>query len=265
MENLKHMTTRQANSGVISVSYVPPNRHSTQLQTSQSDAASNRRHSSYLSVRDHRASRYDTDDETLETGSQRTSLASSVSNQPTTPAKASQAVQVVRARPQIMRVNQVRIDSVDGSSTGGLSRSGSVRTILTREENPSMTSVQLSRSRTAPTRRLANRRESSSILVITPQERPNTIINVDDEYIDKSLLSAGTPSISVDNNSFDNRTATSLSTAADENNPFHDRHSVDGSCNAKIHPIIEVIETRSQDDVTPSWNRNQQPNKRASS
>ncbi|KAI7858455.1 hypothetical protein BDC45DRAFT_554053 [Circinella umbellata] len=158
----------------------------------------------------------------------RASITSTISNNPTTPSKTVHAVQVQRARPQIMRVNQVLVSNIDGDGLannlggGGLSRSGSVRTILTRDDGSDAGSiVHLSRSNTAPAKRLLSTRsprpalqQSRSSLVQrhypSQQQRPTTIINTDPELIEatvnKSLvINRGSP--------------------RSEDDPFHDRYS----------------------------------------
>ncbi|KAI9271527.1 hypothetical protein BDA99DRAFT_500308 [Phascolomyces articulosus] len=178
-----------------------------------------KRQSKYLSAS------YESDGESIDT---RASIASSVSNNPTTPAKTTYAVQVSRARPTIMRVNQVRISDVEGEGSttnlaggNGLSRSGSVRTILTRDDGSEVGNVvQLSRSNTAPAKRLLSNRTPRTPKQQLPQQRssmvqrhpprPTTIINTDPDLIEATvnksvIVNRGSP--------------------RSEDDPFHDRHS----------------------------------------
>lgn len=139
---------------VIPVTYIPPDSNNKRTSTTTTD--NNR--TSYLNVTD-----YDSDGESADT---RSSMASTADN-PTTPSKTGYAIAVSRARPQIMRVNQIQIPSSDG-----LNRSSSVRTVLTREAN-------LSRSNTAPARRVHK--------PPTPQPRPLTMLNPEQQQPSSSL------------------------------------------------------------------------------
>ncbi|KAI9498192.1 hypothetical protein BDB00DRAFT_503011 [Zychaea mexicana] len=244
---------REITSGVIPVAYIPPSPEESNVPTTitaaaaaaaaagnaaaegrssltaettnnvsavGNDADSNRRQSKYLSAS------YESDgDESIDT---RTSIASTISNQPTTPARTTYAVQVQRARPQIMRVNQVLVSDTEGNGTSsslgggstGLSRSGSVRTVLTRDDGSEAGSVvHLSRSNTAPARRLLTNRtprptaqQRSSMIQQRHQQqpRPTTIINTDPSLIEATVnksvvMNRGSP--------------------RSEDDPFHDRHS----------------------------------------
>jgi hypothetical protein len=140
--------------------------------------------------------------------------------------KSAQAFQVTRVKPQIMRVNTVRVmdeggsSSVGSSNNGGLSRSGSVRTVLTRDN--SITS-NLSRSNTAPSRRpfsnstMDAQRTTmySTSSTISPESSPTT-------------ATAFRPSLLPLPPSSPKRTSAPilLSAGTTESNPFHDRHSV---------------------------------------
>ncbi|KAI9303971.1 hypothetical protein BJ944DRAFT_250258 [Cunninghamella echinulata] len=144
-----------------------------------------------------------------------------------TATKAATAFQVTRIKPQIMRVNTIRVlDSPTpgegdrnsqheggGNGNGNLSRSGSVRTILTRDNSMAST---LSRSNTAPTRPRINKNKNENNNDIStdnqPQQAATTIITPS-KRISAPLLSP-------------------------TNNPFHDRHSV----------IEEKDEKRNADD-----------------
>ncbi|KAG2223812.1 hypothetical protein INT45_001946 [Circinella minor] len=177
----------------------------------------------------------------------RASITSTTSNNPTTPSKTVHAVQVQRARPQIMRVNQVLVSNIDGDGLAnnfggaGISRSGSVRTILTRDDGSDAGSiVHLSRSNTAPAKRLLSTRsprpalqQSRSSLVQrhypSQQQRPTTIINTDPELIEatvnKSLIiNRGSP--------------------RSEDDPFHDRHS------ALVELMPEIPASYTNNDTT---------------
>ncbi|KAG0183000.1 hypothetical protein DFQ29_000811 [Apophysomyces sp. BC1021] len=148
--------------------------------------AGTRRSSQFLSLGGR--SEFDDDDDDL---SNRGSMASSVGHIHT-PVKATQAFQVTRAKPQILRVNTMRVDG-----GGGLNRSGSVRTILTKEESPTSG---LTRSNTTPIRR-----------------RPPP-------------PSEGGPAIELTSpTSPDDRTKRHISAPPASEDPFHDRHSVSES------------------------------------
>ncbi|KAI9012624.1 hypothetical protein CLU79DRAFT_398075 [Phycomyces nitens] len=157
-------SSRQAMSGVIPVTYIPPSYHSSlppvpvqeppqeQLQHLHDQLRS----SVYSSTAEYAPAKHESwrlsnpfaDDLDIERSnrdssrlshflsiqhsdfgdndSNRGSVASSVQNHQT--ATAVQAIQVVRAKPQILRVNTVRVND-------GLSRDGSVRTVMTREDD----------------------------------------------------------------------------------------------------------------------------------
>ncbi|KAF7723231.1 hypothetical protein EC973_002169 [Apophysomyces ossiformis] len=131
-------------------------------------------------------SEYDDDDD--DDLSNRGSMASSVGHVHT-PVKATQAFQVTRAKPQILRVNTMRVDG-----SGGLNRSGSVRTILTKEESPTTTG--LTRSNTTPVRRRPSPTESGPVIELTSPTSPE----------DRNKRHTSAPPATED--------------------PFHDRHSI---------------------------------------
>ncbi|KAI8144032.1 hypothetical protein BJV82DRAFT_74601 [Fennellomyces sp. T-0311] len=210
---------REITSGVIPVTYIPPSPEDPQppqaaaatLGTAATASSSNddndKRSSKYLSAH------YDSDgDDTVDT---RNSMASTISNQPVTPSKTTYAVQVQRARPQIMRVNQVRVSQDEpGAFGGGLSRSGSVRTILTRDDGSEASSVvHLSRSNTAPARRFLTKSPRQMPQRSPMQQRPTTIINTDPDLLEATL-----------NKNHNNAVNRGSPRSADD--PFHDRHSV---------------------------------------
>lgn len=128
--------------------------------------------------------------------------------------KSATAFQVTRIKPQIMRVNTVRV--LDSPSPGGsnnnnnnnLSRSGSVRTILTRDN--SITS-NLSRSNTAPTR---PRNKNNN------NDHKNPDNNNDDDSTIVSSQSAASPHL------ISPRRISAPLLSPSQINPFHDRHSV---------------------------------------
>lgn len=168
--------------------------------------------------------------------------------------KSAQAFQVTRVKPQIMRVNTVRVMDEEGGSVGspngggggGLSRSGSVRTVLTRDNS---ISSNLSRSNTAPSRRpfsnstMNHQRTTmySTSSTISPESSPTTATAFRPSLLPLPpsspkrtsapiLLSAGT----------------AISSGNTESDPFHDRHS--------------VIEDEDDDDDDPPGISEQQPN-----
>ncbi|ORY91165.1 hypothetical protein BCR43DRAFT_498611 [Syncephalastrum racemosum] len=145
-------------SGVIPVTYIPP------------------------------TPRVNDDDDDLE--SNRSSVTTLSQQMPVTPVRTGQAYQVSRARPQIMRVNQVR-DS--------LSRSGSVRTVLTRDDSTASSS--LSRSHTMPSKRPA-------LASVSQPSRSSTLLTPSSDSRPKSLPPGG------------------KHLSIQEDDPFHDRHSI---------------------------------------
>ncbi|KAJ8655857.1 hypothetical protein O0I10_008521 [Lichtheimia ornata] len=211
--------TRQVTSGVIPVTYIPPG-SSNNNNTTTTTARDSNRASQFLNVTD-----YDSDGESADT---RSSMASTADN-PTTPSKTGYAIAVSRARPQIMRVNQIQIPSADG-----LSRSSSVRTVLTREAN-------LSRSNTAPARRVHK--------PPTPQPRPITMLNPAEQQ--QQSLAPPAP----DNNN-------------DHEDPFHDRHSISvedlsrPSSSSLQHQSTLDTRTLGDGEITIYWNPDEHQQKR---
>lgn len=190
------------------MTYIPPDRNNKHTSTT----TDNNRTSQYLNVTD-----YDSDGESADT---RSSMASTADN-PTTPSKTGYAIAVSRARPQIMRVNQIQIPSSDG-----LSRSSSVRTVLTREAN-------LSRSNTAPARRVHK--------PPTPQPRPLTMLNPEQQQPSSSLP------------------------APDDEDPFHDRHSISvEDLTRPSSSSLQHVDSRTLGDgeITIYWNPEDQQSKR---
>lgn len=206
-------------SGVIPVTYIPPG-SSNNNNTTTTTARDSNRASQFLNVTD-----YDSDGESADT---RSSMASTADN-PTTPSKTGYAIAVSRARPQIMRVNQIQIPSADG-----LSRSSSVRTVLTREAN-------LSRSNTAPARRVHK--------PPTPQPRPITMLNPAEQQ--QQSLAPPAP----DNNN-------------DHEDPFHDRHSISvedlsrPSSSSLQHQSTLDTRTLGDGEITIYWNPDEHQQKR---
>lgn len=125
-------------SGVIPIAYIPPSRDTVIEQQQQKyDSIVNRARQSHA-LYDH-DNPFSDAHSSVSLSEKRDSTASSVVVMQRG-APATQAYQVMRAKPQIMRVNTVR--TVDG-----LNRSGSTRTILTHEED-----VSLGRSNSTPAR-----------------------------------------------------------------------------------------------------------------
>lgn len=157
----------------------------------------------------------DDDDDDLE--SNRSSVTTLSQQLPATPARTGQAYQVSRARPQIMRVNQVR-DS--------LSRSGSVRTVLTRDD--STPSSSLSRSHTMPSKRPA-------LASVSQPSRSSTLLTPSTDARPRSLPPGGKH----------------LSVHEDDD-PFHDRHSIHS-----IHEHRpSESRTIGDGEITIYWNNN---------
>ena len=201
------------------MTYIPPGSNNNNTTTTNRDEQQNNRTSQYLNVTD-----YDSDGESADT---RSSMASTADN-PTTPSKTGYAIAVSRARPQIMRVNHIQIPSTDG-----LSRSSSVRTVLTREAN-------LSRSNTAPARRVHK--------PPTPQPRPITMLNPEQQQPSSSLAPPAP----------DN----------DHEDPFHDRHSISvedlsrpSSSSLQHHSTLDS-RTLGDGEITIYWNPDEDQHKR---
>ncbi|KAI8137607.1 hypothetical protein BJV82DRAFT_634506 [Fennellomyces sp. T-0311] len=143
-------TRQQVMSGVIPIAYIPPQSRTASASTNQTieeqqqqyDNAVAQSHPVYKGRKSTEDNPFSDDhhsrNSVMTTDDERASIASSV--QVATTPKATQAYQMMRAKPQIMRVNTVRVNN-------GLTRSGSTRTVLTRD------SAQLSRSNTTPSRK----------------------------------------------------------------------------------------------------------------
>ncbi|KAI8391532.1 uncharacterized protein BYT42DRAFT_543067 [Radiomyces spectabilis] len=134
-------------SGVIPVTFIQPSpglrpmSQYTDVTDPFGDDATISRRTSHLSYS------YNNDD----ASSRPDSMASSI-HQDYTPVRATHAVQVTRAKPQILRVNTVRVND-------GLSRNGSVRTVLTRDDS----GASLTRSNTSPSRFQPNTSHPSTV------------------------------------------------------------------------------------------------------
>ncbi|CAO3590855.1 unnamed protein product [Absidia cylindrospora] len=142
--------------------------------------------------------------------------------------KSAQAFQVTRVKPQIMRVNTVRVmdQQPDSPISGGnLSRSGSVRTVLTRDNSVRS----LSRSNTAPSRQPATQlplqqqqpqQQRSTVYstssTLSPESSPTTATAISTAFTPPKRTSA--PLLSATNT-----IPTTTSASAD---PFDDSHSV---------------------------------------
>ncbi|KAI8340290.1 hypothetical protein BC941DRAFT_244222 [Chlamydoabsidia padenii] len=143
-------------------------------------------------------------------------------------AAAAQAYQVTRVKPQIMRVNTVRLkdgDSQQVGNPGGLSRSGSVRTVLTRDNS---ISSNLTRSNTAPSRRpfssntIGQHRTTmySTSSTISPESSPTTATAFTPDHLPLPPSSPKRISTPI------SLAATAATGTSVTSNPFHDRHSV---------------------------------------
>ncbi|ORX45688.1 hypothetical protein DM01DRAFT_1339914 [Hesseltinella vesiculosa] len=144
--------------------------------------------------------------------------------------RSAQAFQVTRVRPQIMRVNTIR--QSDAEPSNALRRSGSVRTILTRDNSVRSNRSGLSRSNTLPSR--THQREPSSDLDATITAIPLTTLDVAQDSVEAKHMSLTalpskksmdlTPESSTVGSSatLNKSDATSPLTS----DPFHDRHSV---------------------------------------
>ncbi|KAI9246231.1 hypothetical protein BDA99DRAFT_543327 [Phascolomyces articulosus] len=166
----------------------------------------------------------------------RASITSSViGHATTTPIKATQAYQMQRAKPQIMRVNTVRVNN-------GLARSGSTRTILTRD------SIQLSRSNTAPTQRQDGNQQGSSSGG-DQQQKEHTAVQLTDETArPNSAPTAAATGLQLDN-------------GENEDDPFHDRHSTTNSSSStseKSRPQLtdSMVSGPSDGEITIFWDAN---------
>ncbi|KAI8341943.1 hypothetical protein BC941DRAFT_499461 [Chlamydoabsidia padenii] len=150
-ESTRDSACHSITSGVIPIAYIPPSHHMQQeiyqqqqqyhLSTSASTVKPNQPSTTTTEnpFQDPRQSQYtlndDDDDDDDDMSSRHHSIIS------TGQQTAHQAVQVTRAKPQILRVNTVRVND--------LKRGGSVRTILTKSDQDTTT---LSRSNTIDTK-----------------------------------------------------------------------------------------------------------------
>ncbi|ORZ14705.1 hypothetical protein BCR42DRAFT_393501 [Absidia repens] len=176
--------------------------------------------------------------------------------------KSAQAFQVTRVKPQIMRVNTVRVmdQQPDSPSSGGnLSRSGSVRTVLTRDNSVRS----LSRSNTAPTRQPAThspqqqqqhqqQQQRSTVYstssTLSPESSPTTATATSTTFMPAKRTSA--PLLSATNT-----IPTTTSASAD---PFDDSHSVieddssvaDDSLSKTPSPCLPLHDALSSDPCT---------------
>ncbi|KAI9493392.1 hypothetical protein BDB00DRAFT_379071 [Zychaea mexicana] len=168
----------------------------------------------------------------LTTDDERASIASSVAHVTKTPVKATQAYQMQRAKPQIMRVNTVRVNN-----GAGLTRSGSTRTVLTRD------STQLSRSNTAPTRHQQQQQQTEKQQQ-NPGEENGQQQHVPVQLADVEQRPSSAPAAQLN----------------DEDDPFHDRHSATNASSAsssseKLRPQItdSMVSGPSDGEITIFW------------